>query len=100
MSPHVDGTILVARGGRTPRKTVKRAADNLKQVGAKLLGVLVNGVDMERVGYGYTVTTATPAPTSIGIAVGTTIPPRGLPRIDLSCRARQVTESGWGQRFR
>ena len=53
MSPHVDGTILVARGGRTPRKTVQRAADSLKQVGAKLLGVLVNGADMERVGYGY-----------------------------------------------
>ena len=52
-SPHVDGTILVARGGKTPRKTVQRAADSLAQVGAKLFGVLVNGVDVEKAGYGY-----------------------------------------------
>lgn len=52
-SPHVDGTILVARAGKTPRKTVQRAADSLAKIGATLFGVLVNGVNMERSGYGY-----------------------------------------------
>jgi capsular exopolysaccharide synthesis family protein len=52
-SPHADGVILVARGGKTPRKSVQRAADNLAQVGAKLLGVLVNDVDVDKSGYGY-----------------------------------------------
>jgi capsular exopolysaccharide synthesis family protein len=52
-SPHVDGTILVARGGRTARKMVQRAADGLAQVSAKLFGVLVNDVDMDKTGYGY-----------------------------------------------
>ena len=52
-SPHADGVILVARGGKTPRKSVQRAADSLAQVGAKLLGVLVNDVDVDKGGYGY-----------------------------------------------
>ncbi len=52
-SPHVDGTILVARAGKTPRKTVQRAADSLAKIGATLFGVLVNGVNLERTGYGY-----------------------------------------------
>ena len=52
-SPHADGVILVARGGKTPRKTVQRAADGLVQVGAKLFGVLLNDVDVDKSGYGY-----------------------------------------------
>ena len=52
-SPHADGVILVTRGGKTPRKTVQRAADSLIQVGAKLFGVLVNDVPIDKTSYGY-----------------------------------------------
>jgi succinoglycan biosynthesis transport protein ExoP len=52
-SPHADGVILVTRGGKTPRKMVQRAADSLRQVGAKLFGVLVNDVAIEKTSYGY-----------------------------------------------
>ena len=52
-SPHADGVILVAKGGKTPRKTVQRAAESLIQVGAKLFGVLVNDVPIDKTSYGY-----------------------------------------------
>ena len=52
-SPHVDGVILVARGGKTPRKAVQKAAEHLHSVGAKLLGVLINDLNIDSVGYGY-----------------------------------------------
>ena len=52
-SPHADGVILVARGGKTPRKAVQRAAEHLANVGAKLLGVLINDVDFDGAGYGH-----------------------------------------------
>jgi len=53
ISQYVDGVILVARGGKTPRKAVQRASDLLLQIGAKLLGVLVNNVRPGQGGYGY-----------------------------------------------
>ncbi len=53
VSQYVDGVILVARGGKTPRKAVQRASDQLLQIGAKLLGVLVNNVRPGQSGYGY-----------------------------------------------
>jgi capsular exopolysaccharide synthesis family protein len=53
VSQYVDGVIVVARGGRTPRKAVQRASDQLLQVGAKLLGVLVNNVRPGQSGYNY-----------------------------------------------
>jgi len=52
-SPHADGVILVARGGKTPRKAVLKTAEHLTNVGAKLLGVLVNDVDVDTVRYGH-----------------------------------------------
>lgn len=52
-SQYADGVILVAHGGKTPRKVVLKAAENLVRVGGKLLGVLVNAVDVERGSYGY-----------------------------------------------
>lgn len=52
-SPHADGVILVARGGKTPRRAVQRAAENLINVGAKLLGVLINDVDVDSAAYGH-----------------------------------------------
>ncbi len=53
ISQYVDGIILVARGGKTPRKAVQRASEMLLQIGAKLLGVLVNNVRPSQGGYGY-----------------------------------------------
>jgi capsular exopolysaccharide synthesis family protein len=53
LSPKVDGVILVARSGRTPRKALQRAASQVLAVGGKLLGVLINDVDLDETGYGY-----------------------------------------------
>lgn len=53
LSPAVDGVVLVARGGRTPRKAVARAAEGFYRIGAHFLGVLVNDVDLEAMSYGY-----------------------------------------------
>lgn len=39
-----DGVVLVVEGGRTPVKAVKRAQDTLDQVGARVLGVILNKV--------------------------------------------------------
>ncbi len=53
LSPCVDGVILVARSGRTPRDAVRRASQRLQAVGATMLGVLLNDVDMSTTEYGY-----------------------------------------------
>ena len=52
-STYTDGVILVARGGKTPRKAVLKTAEHLTNVGAKLLGVLINDVDVDTVRYGH-----------------------------------------------
>ena len=53
LSTAVDGMILVAVGGKTPRETLQRAKDLLLQVNAKILGVVINRVNIERSEYGY-----------------------------------------------
>jgi capsular exopolysaccharide synthesis family protein len=53
LSTRVDGLLLVVRGGKTPREVVRRASDRLQAVGGKILGVLVNAVDVRRSEYGY-----------------------------------------------
>lgn len=53
VSPAVDGVIVVARAGKTPRKAVGRAAGQIMSVGGKLLGVLLNGANLDQPGYGY-----------------------------------------------
>ncbi len=53
LSPCVDGVIMVTRSGYTPRDAVRRATQRLQAVGAKLLGVLLNDVDMTSSEYGY-----------------------------------------------
>lgn len=53
LSPCVDGVILVARSGETPRDAVRRASLRLHTVGATLLGVLLNGAEAETAEYGY-----------------------------------------------
>ena len=56
LSTSVDGVILVVQGGKTPRETLQRAKDVLVQVNAKILGVVINRVDIrgsQYDGYGY-----------------------------------------------
>ena len=54
LSTSVDGTILVVQGGKTPRETLQRAKDVLSQVNARILGVVINRVNIRRGGYdGY-----------------------------------------------
>ncbi len=53
LSTSVDGVVLVVLGGKTPRETLQRAKEILQQVNAKILGVVINRVDIHRSDYGY-----------------------------------------------
>jgi capsular exopolysaccharide synthesis family protein len=53
ISASVDGIILVVLGGKTPRDTLQRAREVLDQVNAKILGVVINRIDIGRSDYGY-----------------------------------------------
>jgi capsular exopolysaccharide synthesis family protein len=53
LSTNVDGVILVTVGGKTPRETLQRAKEVLQQVNAKILGVVINRVNIQRSDYGY-----------------------------------------------
>jgi capsular exopolysaccharide synthesis family protein len=52
ISTSVDGVILVVLGGKTPRETLQRAKEVLHQVNAKILGVVINRIDIQRSDYG------------------------------------------------
>lgn len=41
---HVDGVILVARFGATRRRSLQRAKEQLERVGARIVGVVINGL--------------------------------------------------------
>lgn len=53
LSAHVDGTVLVAAVGTTTGKQVSRSLELLRQVGAPLVGMVLNGVGAQGA-YGYT----------------------------------------------
>ena len=46
LSSVVEGVILIARSGKTTRPVVSKAASELNQIGAKILGSVLNGVDI------------------------------------------------------
>ncbi len=48
LGPQVDGVILVVRPGETTRQSVRAMMRQLADVGAKLLGAIVNGADSKR----------------------------------------------------
>ena len=52
-APITDGTLLVVRGGKTQRKAVQQAHEELLSVGTKILGVVVNDVNPDRAGMKY-----------------------------------------------
>jgi succinoglycan biosynthesis transport protein ExoP len=49
----VDGAVIVVRAGATPREIVRNGLIQLKAVSSPILGVVLNGVDMDRDGYYY-----------------------------------------------
>ena len=65
ISRHVDATLLVARTKRSTKRQVARAHELLDQVGAPLVGTVLNGVvhdtgDGYGYGYGYVAPTSAP----------------------------------------
>jgi polysaccharide biosynthesis transport protein len=53
LSKCVDGVVLVVLAGKTPKETLSHAKELLHQVNAKILGVVINRVDIQRSDYGY-----------------------------------------------
>ncbi len=53
LSPKVDGVVLVVREHAVSKHVVKRTVDTFKQVNATILGVILNGVDVNRGGLAY-----------------------------------------------
>jgi succinoglycan biosynthesis transport protein ExoP len=51
--PHVDGVVLVVWAENCTRPAVQRAVDQVTRVGGKLIGVVLNKVDLERNSYYY-----------------------------------------------
>jgi succinoglycan biosynthesis transport protein ExoP len=47
----VEGAILVVKGGFTPRELVQQARSHVRDVGAHLIGVVLNDVDVRHDGY-------------------------------------------------
>ena len=53
LSKVVDGTILVAKSGKTTYDVTRRGLKSLNDIGANILGLIVNGLDVKRSGYNY-----------------------------------------------
>lgn len=53
LAARVDGVVLVADAGKTRREALKKAAEALRRVGARTLGVVLNRVGLHSEGYSY-----------------------------------------------
>ena len=53
LAPLVDGIIIVVKAGKTKTNAVKRQVNALRQVGARLIGIVINDVKMTRSRYSY-----------------------------------------------
>jgi len=53
LSPMVDGVLLVSRYGLTTRRSLTRSTESLQEIGAHILGVVVNGMDFSSPDYRY-----------------------------------------------
>ena len=49
----VEGVVLVIKGGETPRELARRAQAYASDVGARVIGVVLNNVDLHREEYSY-----------------------------------------------
>lgn len=53
LAPKVDGVLLVVKPGASKLQACKQAVEQLKMVGARMLGVVLNDIDIKRSGYRY-----------------------------------------------
>jgi polysaccharide biosynthesis transport protein len=53
LSPRADAVVLVIRSGQTTKQALRRSRDILMQVNAKVVGVLLNAVDLSSPDYYY-----------------------------------------------
>ena len=53
LAAQVDGVILVVQGGKVPHDVVRRVVEHVEAVKGRIVGVLLNRVDLRRDGYGY-----------------------------------------------
>jgi polysaccharide biosynthesis transport protein len=53
ISSIVDGVLLVVQGGRTSRQVVRRTRQMLQEIGAKIIGVVLNKIDVSSQEYYY-----------------------------------------------
>jgi capsular exopolysaccharide synthesis family protein len=53
LSPRADAVLLVIRSGQTTKQALRRSRDILMQVNAKVVGVLLNAVDLSSPDYYY-----------------------------------------------
>jgi capsular exopolysaccharide synthesis family protein len=53
LSTVADGVVLIVRGGKTSREAVQRTIRTLDGVNAKILGVVINSLDLYGNGYSY-----------------------------------------------
>jgi capsular exopolysaccharide synthesis family protein len=53
ISAIVDGVLLVVQGGKTSRQVVKRTRQMLQEIGAKVIGVVLNKIDLRSQDYYY-----------------------------------------------
>jgi Mrp family chromosome partitioning ATPase len=53
LSQRADAVVLVIRSGQTTKQSLRRARDLLAQVRAKVVGVLLNAVDLSSPDYYY-----------------------------------------------
>lgn len=53
LAPTLDGVLLVVRPGKTSVHTLSQAIEQIHQVKANLVGVVLNGVDIRSSSYGY-----------------------------------------------
>jgi non-specific protein-tyrosine kinase len=74
LSRAVDATLVVARAGKTSRRSLGRAIEVLREVGAPLVGTVLNGLQQRHgdtysiaYGYGYGSYVETPTPTPAAI---------------------------------
>ncbi len=51
LASEVDGVLLVVQAGATRRPALQQAAESLQQVGARIIGVVLNGIPTHKGGY-------------------------------------------------
>ena len=53
LTPLTDGVVLTVKAGSTPRPAIQRGIQHLSEVGARVLGCVLNDVDFEKEKYHY-----------------------------------------------